>query len=559
MINLPSFGSDEQLSEYVDKWAKRNTVSIDNRDLFFCIAIDNGKQRSLFSKSGIENLVIEDDMFSWYTKGYITLKDNEDALERAPGPDKLLDMLRLSSGYKVRGDGRDILSISITPKIDAVKSHLAKVSGMEAQPDDDIYKLANEFAVYDIKQEYTESGDQLKTLYFWDLRYQLLLERNVHYSTCLVKSKTDPSFDKKRRHVNNTDRSVDSGTAIQEYIKQALEDQKPEFEEEWDKGGTKVFYSSPAQYKGINDLDWLMDHHVSDSSADNDFGVLKYDNYTKKWSLQAISKYFEKALEGEEAGDYQFDKFQISYHAGGLPSWLSFFGAKNKAPKYTLSDLNSKKKSLKAIGLPSPFGKLSRKNMVLGEVMEIEKDAWKFSDLAGLDNQTLLTTYAVHSYNMSTHEFNVDVYNNEIQTVTENFQKNYIEKNFLGDGKPAVSFNITPGKKNRKVMNNLYTLSNDEKIRAVKGRNQLYKNLIFLNNACSLDIKGETHRRAGRFFSLDRQGFYFDNEFDEKVLGQYLVVNVKHIFDGETYKNEILGVKPYRYAEPEFEVKKIIE
>ena len=197
--------------------------------------------------------------------------------------------------------------------------------------------------------------------------------------------------------------------------------------------------------------------------------------------------------------------------------------------------------------------------MVLGEVMEIEKEDWKFSDLAGLDNQTLLTTYAVHSYNMSTHEFNVDVYNNEIQTVTEKFQKNYIEKNFLGDGKPSVSFNITPGKKNRKVMNNLYTLSNDEKIRTVKGRNQLYKNLIFLNNACSLDIKGETHRRSGRFFSLDRQGFYFDNEFDEKVLGQYLVVNVKHIFDGETYKNEILGVKPYRYAEPEFEVKKIIE
>jgi hypothetical protein len=31
------------------------------------------------------------------------------------------------------------------------------------------------------------------------------------------------------------------------------------------------------------------------------------------------------------------------------------------------------------------------------------------------------------------------------------------------------------------------------------------------------------------------------------------------VFDGETYKNEVIGVKPYRYAEPAFELKKIIE
>lgn len=557
MINLPSFGNSKQLDEFVDNYAKRNTVSIDNRDLFFACALDNGKQRSLFVKSGVESLVIEDDLFSWYTKGYITFRDDEDAIERAPGPDKLLDMLRLSTGYKIRGDGRDILSFSITPKIDHVKTFIAKISGMEAQPDEDIYKLANEFAVYDIKQDYTDDGRQLKTLYFWDLRYQLLLERNIHYSTALVKSKKEPSFGEKIRHTNNTDRGVESGTAIQEFLKQSLDDQNPEFDDDWDSGGTKVFYSSPAQYKGINDLDWLMDSHVSGSDADNDFGILKYDHYTKKWTLQGVSKYFEKATKGDEAGDYQFDKFQISYHAGSLPSWLSFFGAKNKAPKFKLGDLNSKKKSMK-IPLPK-LGQLSRKNMLLGEVAEIEKDKWKFSDLAGVDNQTLLTTYAVHSYNISTHEFNIDVYNNEIQTVTEKFQKQYIEKNFLGDDKPSTSFNITPGKKNRKVMNNMYTLSNDEKVRAVKGRNQLYKNLIFLNNACSLELKGETHRRSGRFFSLDRQGFYFDNEFDEKVLGQYFIVNVKHIFDGETYKNEVLGVKPYRYAEPAFEVKKIIE
>lgn len=558
MINLPSFSSKAQLDDYVDKWAKRNTVTIHNRDWFFCIAIDNGKQRNLFIKSGVEGLVIEDDLFKWYQTGYITLKNDENALERSSGPDKILGILNLSKTYKIRGDGRDIISISICPKLSNVKSFIQKVMGMDIQPDEDIYKLQNEYAVYDTKTEYLDSGAELKTLYFWDLRYQLLLERNVHYSTGLVKIKKDKAFGKKIRQVNNDDRSIPTGDAIQEFIKQSLEDQKPQFDDKlWDKGGANVFYSSPAQYKGINDLDKLVETHVSRDSADNDFCIFKYDAYIDKWTLIPISTYFANALKGEEAGDYQFDKFQVSYHSGPVSKFLSLLGAKEKAPKLKVSDINSKARNPRQ---PLPLlSKIGRKNMLQGEIAELEKDQWRFEDLAGLDNQTLLTTYAVHSYNMSSHEFNVDVYNNEIQTVTEKFQKQYIEKNFLGDSKPSTSFNITPGKKNRKVMNNLFTLSNDEKTRAVRGRNQLYKNLIFLNNACSINIKGETYRRSGRFFSVDRRGFYFDNEFDEKILGQYLVVNVKHKFDGETYDNELIGVKPYRYAEPAFELKKIIE
>ena len=102
-------------------------------------------------------------------------------------------------------------------------------------------------------------------------------------------------------------------------------------------------------------------------------------------------------------------------------------------------------------------------------------------------------------------------------------------------------------------------LDNDEKIRQASGRNILYKNLIFLNHACSLNVKGDTHRRTGRFFSLDRKDTYFENELDEKMLGQYFTVNVKHIFEQDKYRNEMVGVKPYRTAAPSIEPKKIIK
>lgn len=559
MINIPLFGSDKELNQFVDDYAKKNSITIDNRDYFFAVAIDNGKERKLFTKSGIEDLVIEDDLFEWYTKGYIRLRNDEDDMERGLGPDKILSMLRLSKTYKMRGDGRDILSVNITPNLQTLKSWVARVSGIEKRPDEDIYKFSNDFAVYDVKTEY-EGRQQFKVLYFWDVRYQLLLERNIHFSTGLVKKKKEKQFEKKIRVVNNKDREIPTGEAIQAFLEQALEDQKPEFEDElWDKGGVKVFYSSPAQYKGLNDLDYLMSNHVSDDEGDNDFSILKYDTYIKKWTLMSISKYFDKALDGEGAGDYQFDKFQISQHSGplGFLGPLASFLTTNKAPNLKLKDLNSKVKSIK-VPLPK-IGQTFRKNMPAGESMELEPDQWKFEDLAGIDNQTLLTTYAVHSYNVSNHEFNIDIFDNEIRTVSEKFQENYLDGKFIGDPDPVLNFQLTKGKKEQKVLNNLFTLDQDEKARAIKGRNQLFKNLIFLNNAVSLNVKGDTHRRTGRFFSLDRKDPYFPNEFDDKILGQYFIVNVKHVISKETYKNELLGVKPYRYKSPAFEDDKVHE
>lgn len=559
MINIPLFGSNKELNQFVDDYAKKNSITIDNRDYFFAVAIDNGKERKLFTKSGIEDLVVEDDLFEWYTKGYIRLRNDEDDMERGLGPDKILSMLRLSKTYKMRGDGRDILSINITPNLQTLRSWVARVSGIESRPDEDIFKFSNDFAVYDVKTEYN-GKQQFKVLYFWDLRYQLLLERNIHFSTALVKKEQESQFEKKIRVVNNKDREVFTGDAIKEFLKHSLEDQKPEFEDDlWDKGGAKVFYSSPAQYKGLNDLDYLLDSHVSDDEGDNDFCILKYDTFIKKWTLISISKYFDKALQGEEAGDYQYDKFQISQHAGplGFLGPLASFLTSNKAPNLKLGDLNSKVKSIK---VPIPkIGQTQRKNMVPGESMELEPDSWKFEDLAGLDNQNLLTTYAVHSYNCMTHEFNVDVFNNEIRTVSEKFQENLLNGNFIGDPEPVLNFQLTKGKKNQKVYNNLFTLDQEEKTRAIKGRNQLFKNLIFLNNAVSLNVKGDTHRRTGRFFSLDRKDPYFPNEFDDKILGQYFIVNVKHIISKETYSNEMLGVKPYRFKSPDFEQDKVHE
>ena len=554
MIKLPTFPGMASLKKWVTNWAKKNTVKIDNRDWYFAFLLDNGKEKFLFTKSSIKEFVLEDDLFEWYSKGYITFQNDDRVLERTVFPELLLKLFATDPPYKMRGDGRDLLSINFSPKVNNLMGWLATMLGLNLEPDKETYNLDNTYAVYDTKTTYTDQGEELKTLYFWDVRYQLLLERNVHYSTGLVKAKTDEKLKKKLRQSTDDERSIKSGIAVKEFIKVALEDTPVslKFDDDWDDGIREIFYSSPAQYKAINDLDWLMSSHVSADDSKNGMSILKYDTFIKKWTLIPIYKYFEKAMKDKkEAGDYQHDKLTVAYNVGGIPAYLSLIPMKKKAPDYTMMTyLKAFKDRL--------TGKI-KKNMGYSELSELELNEWTFEDLAGLDNQRLITTYAVHSYNTSEKEFNVDVFKNEIQTVTEGFQKDYLEKNFMAKKKPVLSHSLTNGKKDRTVMNNIFTLTNDDKGRLIKGRNQLYKNLIFLNNACSVTMKGNTHRRTGRFFSIDRKDKYFENDYDNKVLGQYFIVNAVHRFKDETYTNDLLGVKPYRFAKLALEQKNVIK
>ena len=92
-----------------------------------------------------------------------------------------------------------------------------------------------------------------------------------------------------------------------------------------------------------------------------------------------ISKYFEEALDGKSAGDYQYDRFLISDHKGPqhpIMDVISLIPPDPRAPKMELGDINSKVKDPK---MPLPkIGQIRRKNMTNAETAELEKSSWKF-------------------------------------------------------------------------------------------------------------------------------------------------------------------------------------
>lgn len=73
---------------------------------------------------------------------------------------------------------------------------------------------------------------------------------------------------------------------------------------------------------------------------------------------------------------------------------------------------------------------------------------------------------------------------------------------------------------------------------------EIISNLIFFNQQLTLNVKGDTGRRAGFFIDLFK-GKVDKNKADSKLLGRWLVTTVTHKKINNNYTNEISCVKTY--------------
>ena len=87
-------------------------------------------------------------------------------------------------------------------------------------------------------------------------------------------------------------------------------------------------------------------------------------------------------------------------------------------------------------------------------------------------------------------------------------------------------------------------------IRKSYGVNKLLKNSLVTNMGIEIIVKGQLFRKSGKFFSLDREGDYIDNVYDNKLLGMYFILDVQHIFDNNQYFNKIIATKTYHFENP---------
>ena len=143
----------------------------------FKINLISNDGRSQELKPGVvRQLVISDDFLNFYTSGYIVVDNTFDVIERNTPENKQNN----NRGFIFKGDSRDFLSIDIMPNLNEGPFARSSIDEQAKQ----IFKLQTNYSIYNSEDISGDTpGQKFKKLHFWDVYYELLLEKNAYFST----------------------------------------------------------------------------------------------------------------------------------------------------------------------------------------------------------------------------------------------------------------------------------------------------------------------------------------------------------------------------------------
>jgi hypothetical protein len=487
------------------------TIS-DNKYRFNVIIFNSNGNYAKINYSAITEFRIVDRITSFYSSGYIIFNNQEDTLEsfNSIGSNTDGTINDTFVPYSFRGDGRDFMLVNVEPFVNNDEDVPYANSKSKIQA----IGLNYIFSIYDSEDIlYEDKSMKQKKLYLYDYSYQFLKERNSYFST-----------GKYSKGKGNTDRSLYTGEALQRLLEETYKDYnlKPQFGN-WDKGGEKIFYSSPAYYKAIDDLFYMLDNHVSDAANQYCPTVLSKKNDI--WSFEPINNIFNQA----------YYKGNASFGDLGGPRLVeNFILGKQTADDLAVSNQPTRRPA-------SVF------SYDLADYSLI--DNFQLSHPAASDINNNYVSHMVHNYDVSNKTFSVDITNNNI-TSNLNVYKTSFVNSMKGDKDNSPNSNI-PISQPRLLQTNIINKFNpnrNQNARLNSGRNRFLLSSILLNTTISFRCRGNVIRTPTNFISISRYNKQANNSFDNKSLGIYMVTSVEHLFGSGTYYNNIVAVKTYDYS-----------
>jgi|TARA_A100000171_G_scaffold50979_2_gene63813 hypothetical protein len=494
-----------------------------NNEFYSCNILffnPDGKVFNL-SKNTVKNLNINDNVFEPYTKCSLSFIDDENSFERLKNENNNLefdDNDSLVEGFTFRGDGRDFVYIEIIPIKDAT---------IVSQGDkyNNVFGFRNLYSVIKSVDKDTSNG-KLKTIHLMDIDEKNLSEKKSFFSTKNLLQTDKPLF-----LLSNKEREVETGTCMLNLLKDVLgyEDEKfitnidetgetPDFE----KGLSKIFYTSPAENTALKDLMYLYEKNVSNNS-NNDFSILKKDLYNGLYSLKSMSGIFKTA----------YNKSDNTPLENNIEK-LIITGKTNASEQSNQNTLKT----------PSVIS--------FGEMSDIQ--TINFFNTDSLINSKKIVTNVLHSYDFNNKIFKINKKDSDITNIKNIFKENYVNDMKGSDDSPFPNMVLNETKTTNKSFQHNYSLYGENKnILKGEGINKLLKSSLITNLGAEIIVKGQMFRKTGNFISIDRNNFYVDNTFDDKFLGIYFILNVEHNFIEDTkFENKILAVKTYIYKDPKF-------
>lgn len=491
--------------------------------------------------NAIVNLNIEETLADWIVKGTLTVYDSFNTLENTPITPGILGE---GPTYVFRNDGNDILHIRLFPRLDKLNLEVDQIH----------WELVYKFSIYDVEdidlppgaQNQASAVTKCKKFYFWDYWYQQMITNTLEYSTGLSRdipgaSSTGPLTDEQR--------SLPTGIAMKEIIDQSLGTNLNNRgtslniaggpNNEWDSGAFNIFYTAPATNSAFDTLMDVYNRHISSTTknnsvfnvAENDFCILSKSRGPSPGdegylTLIPMSEYFEKA--GKDIpGEYQIEHFYVQDYA---PS-------EKIIPKLKRSPILGQQNL--------------QKDTSLGAYSQIT--SYRFVDISPFTNATVFTNKPVYSFDFLNRTFNVDFTQNTVETARDFIVQKYINQLAVSrdNSKDLFLLTLEESKKNKNIKP-IYSLyggnNNNSKIgRQADGLQKLLKTGVFQNACINFRCLGSTNREPGRFIAIDKQENIEDNNFNNKLFGQWFIINVCHIFEAGLYYNDITAIKLHRF------------
>lgn len=520
-----------------------------DQDYYFKVTIYNGDgnfEPVELPNYHISDLVIVESLFDWNTTGHVVIRNEYEVFERSlvniDGIRNAEDLLKPI--YTFRHDGRNKINVRIYPIWDTNQS-----IGESREPE--TWEINFDFVVYDVEDIQSQDlGKKFKKLYFWDERYQHFLERNIQWSTYYVaaeKLRTKKPLvypickvaDAIKHLIqtacgeNDLNKLNDDPLQVGDPEGESTALKSPSMkvasfydEEKWDDKceKNKIFYTSPAAFNVYNDLEYLTQQYVSSTEAEGEEGLgspgfLRLHRYTKKWSLQGFNKLFEKA--GTSApGEDLVEHFYIEQ-----PDDLN--------PADGISKTPTSDRTGTTIDVHSPA------SMLL---------SYKFVGAASKDDLNTTNRPVIQFENFKNF-WSIFRPQDTAEKVKDIYKRDYLPNVMTADSSGAL---ISLNKDKLNGLNTMpeHTILQTEYIKILT-RNEMILNNIILNQACELTTYGLTCRTPGKFISIDRKNNLSkaDNDFEDKLIGQWLLTNVTHKFTGLTYYANVAGVKMHSFKE----------
>lgn len=445
-----------------------------------------------FNSSAIEELVIEESVFNIFTKGTMTFRNDFNSFENK---------------YNFNKANRDYLVVDIIPKLDDDSNRNTL--------NPDVWQLKYIFVIYNIEEITGDNPEEkYKKLYFWDWKYQILMEKNANFSTAIYANnfldddiKTIPLSKREDQF-----RKVQTGCAIRGLLENVFGENE-KFNDIWNDGLNDIFFTSNPSNKAYDDLMYLYNAHIS---TDGDFSILSKERFTEEWKLENFKSIIDKALDGSKSnypGEYQLEKFLVSM---------------------LQEDVVIPNRKLVPEGSDDP----TQTNIQMGDLSII--DHYELFEMSYGDSSNKINTQLIYDYNYDTQEF--EIKHSNITDIKDFYQRNYTDSLKINNNESTPLFYIDKLKEENRNVHHMYINNINDTILDTGAINVL-RNNVFLNTGIMFSVVGSTHRKPNRFFSISKYEGFVPNSYEYLLQGQWYCIGVTHKFFRDKYENTIMGVK----------------